>query len=213
MAEGAGTRANRLGTLKRRPAASERTNWAPADPESTVRASGTRRARCIGEFPSPRRPMWSTGLYSTGNRGERSFEPQELALDGEAAGISTDASAGSHHPVARDHDGDRIVPQGLPDGPAAAGLPDAPGDLAVGDELPGRHARRGEEHAALEGADVSQVEAHVEMPPLAGEVAAQLVHDFRGPLRGVHHVGIELPSEVVHERGLAAPERDAHQPL
>src|SRR5262249_18836294 len=136
MSEGAGTRVHRLGTLKRRPAASERTIWAPADPESRVRASGTRRARRIGEFPSPRRPMRSTALSAPGTGGERPCEPQELALDGETAGISTDASARGHHPVARDHDGDRIVPQGLPDGSAAAGLPDAPGDLAVGDELP-----------------------------------------------------------------------------
>src|SRR5262245_15577413 len=113
--------------------------------------------------------------------------------------------------MAGNHDGNRVVPERLTDGPAAARLPDAPGDLAVRDDLARRHPRRRQEHAALERRDVAQVEAHVEAPPLAGEVIPQLLDDIRRPDRRAHHVGLRVLPELVHERLLAVLERDPQE--
>src|SRR5262249_56187339 len=113
--------------------------------------------------------------------------------------------------MAGNHDGNRVVPERLTDGPAAARLPDAPGDLAVGDDLARWHPRRREEHAALERRDMAQVEAHVEAPPLTGEVVPQLLDDVRRAGRRAHHVGLRVLPERVDERLLAVPERDPQE--
>src|SRR5213592_1490534 len=145
-------------------------------------------------------------------RRQRALQAEELSLDAEAARVAPDPPAGRDHAMAGDDDRDRVLAERLADRAAPLRLADAARDLAVGHHLAGGHARGGQDHAALEGRGVAEVEAHVEAPSLAPEVGAQLVHEVRRARRRAHHVGAEPPPELGHERRLALPEREAHEP-
>src|SRR5947199_1460335 len=145
-------------------------------------------------------------------RRQRALQAEELSLDAEAARVAPDPPAGRDHAMAGDDDGDRVVPERLADRAAPVRLADAARDLSVGHHLAGGHARGGQEHAALEGCGVAEVEAHVEAPSLAREVGTQLVDDVGGARRRAHHVAAEPLPQLGHEGDLALPERDARQP-
>src|SRR5262249_56691472 len=113
--------------------------------------------------------------------------------DLEPARVAAERAPRRDHAVAGDDDRHRVVAERLSDGAASARLPDAACDLAVGHHLARGDPGGGEQHPALEGADVAEVDLDLESPPLAGEVGPELMDDASRPgRRGQDVEGVPL---------------------
>src|SRR5437867_2049331 len=137
---------------------------------------------------------------------QRSLDLEQLLLDCQAAGITTEAAASCDNAVARDDDRDRIAAQGLSDGTAGPGLSDAPGQLAIGRYLTRRNVARRRQHASLEGRNNTQVYRQLEGRATAVEVFLELGDDAGHSLGRLNRVELQSLAELCPKCMLALHE-------
>ncbi len=87
-----------------------------------------------------------------------------------AAAVLAGTAVGADHPVGGNDDRDRSARAGTADGAVGAGGARADGHLAVGRRLAVRDLAHRLERRFREAVDESPIHAHVELPPVAGEI-------------------------------------------
>jgi len=122
-----------------------------------------------------------------------SLQVEQLALYGYSSGVAPVAPGGRYDPMARNQNGQRVVPAGRADSPCGIRIPDGVGHLLVSAHLPVRDPVQLLHDPAPEiGAVIIQVE--IELGPLPG----QILVDLRGGLLE------RLRLILVHRRKVAA---------
>lgn len=117
-------------------------------------------------------------------------------------------------PVARNHEPDRVPPEGLSHGPLRIGLADRFRNLAVGRDLAERDLPRRLVHPTLERGAVREVQGDIAeiRAPSAEELLDLLIDPIRAAPRRPRLRETQFPEAAVVRHNLEVPDRGVYDP-